>query len=230
MLLGLQENDREKAVSFFAETLILAWESLAQSVVWCLYEMAKKPHILAKVQAELDCRCGCMSEEEVLTKDDLKDLKYLRWVWKETLQHHTANVGIVRMATADLVLKGSRTKVRKGSTMMAFVYGMHMDENLWSRASEFWPERWEKDSGAGKFLPYGKGEWNCLGMFLAEFEGPLILAEMLRRFQVELACGIDEVVNCSLMSELPRTRSKPGGKLDRGVPVRVRRRSGNFAQ
>lgn len=223
LLFDTQKN-RKEAISFLSEMALSGTQTTSQTLVWCLFEMFKKPQTLSMVCEELDARASSLTDEDVLQVDDVMSLQYTRWVWKETLRLHPVNAGISRKATKDITLKGSGTHVKKGTNMMAFVYGMHTDEKLWERPKEFWPERWSKDTGAGKYMPFSRGEWSCIGKFLAEFEGPFLLAELLRRFELHLACSVDEVQNCSRMVETPRTRSKPNGNFDRGLPVLVKRR------
>lgn len=105
--------------------------------------MVQQPRIIAKLQAYVDANVGDRGERDVFEMDDISRMDYVRWVWKETLRLHTANVGIIRVTTEDMVLKESGIRVKKGTKMMAFPYVMHRDEQLWPRSNDFWPERWE---------------------------------------------------------------------------------------
>eukprot|EP00177_Eucheuma_denticulatum_P001827 GFKZ01003265.1.p1 GENE.GFKZ01003265.1~~GFKZ01003265.1.p1 ORF type:complete len:495 (-),score=58.15 GFKZ01003265.1:300-1784(-) len=225
VILNVHES-KELVTSLVFEFALTGTNSTAHLVAWGLYETAIRPHVKRKIEQEIAAKFGNKSVDDVLTVDEVAELSYLRMAWKEVLRMHTATVGTLRVATEDVVLKGSGTAVRKGSSVLAFNYGMQRSGTLWRDADSFCPERWEKDSGSSKFLPYAMGEFSCIGKFLAEYEGPLLLAEIYRRFDFELACAADEVVNCSMMSEMPRSRSRPGGDFDQGVPMRFWERRG----
>jgi hypothetical protein len=55
--------------------------------------------------------------------------------------------------------------LRKGTVVIHNIYAMHRSPDLWGPgASEFKPERWEKESKLpSKFVPFGGGSRNCPG-------------------------------------------------------------------
>lgn len=223
VILNVHEST-ELATSLVCEFAVTGTNSTAHMVAWALYETSIRADVKGKIEQEIARKFGNKDIDDMLTVDEVAELSYLRMAWKEVLRMHTATAGTLRVATEDMVLKGSGTAVPKGSCVLAFNYGMHRSGRLWRDADAFRPERWEKDSGSAKFLPYAMGQFSCIGKFLAEYEGPLLLAEIYRRFDFELACRPDEVVNCSMMSEMPRSRSTPGGDFDQGVPMKFWKR------
>lgn len=69
------------------------------------------------------------------------------------------------------------------------------DESVYTRASEFIPERWYsrpeliKDHTA--FAPFAKGTWQCIGKHLALMELRTLTAKILLEYDVSLADGED---------------------------------------
>ena len=71
------------------------------------------------------------------------------------------------------------------------------------------------------FGPFGVGQLNCAGQFLADYEGTVVVAEIWRRFRVTLACAEDEVRNCTMFVDTPRVAWE-GGYV--GLPVFIEER------
>lgn len=71
----------------------------------------------------------------------------------------------------------------------------HRDARIFPRPNEFRPERWLAQSGTGPrkqplarySVPFGRGPRMCLGMNLALAEIHIVLANVFRRFQMELS-------------------------------------------
>lgn len=197
------------------------------TIAWSLFYVCQDERILAKIEAEIDSIKG--SSDEAFTHEDIPKLVYLKKIWKETLRLSPPTGLTTRKALRDLTLKGSGLKVKKGTRLNAFFVKCQLNERYWVEADQFIPERWgsAEDPGegdkvcAGAYLPFALGMRNCLGQFLADYEGVLILAELFRRFTFTLGCKREEVVTVCAVLQMGRYSSKKDGNLDMGIPMRV---------
>lgn len=197
---------------------------------WCLFYLSQHPRIQRKIDNEIDSLVG--GSDRALTHDDISKFVYLKKVWKETLRL-CPPIGLAkRRALRDVTLKGSGVKLSKGTRVTSFSKRAHTHEKYWMDAESFIPERWgttdEPGEGdqvcAGAYVPYSAGIRSCLGQFLAEYEGMLVLTELLRRFRFSLACEPSEVVSTYAVAVVGRYSSKKDGILDMGIPFHVQLR------
>lgn len=84
----------------------------------------------------------------------------------------------MHVTTQDVQFKGSEIQ-------LCTISYSHVDPQIWRNPLEFRPERWEEKGKRegycmlpGMYMPYSVSELPCAGRFLAEYEGPLILAEI----------------------------------------------------
>ncbi len=73
-------------------------------------------------------------------------------------------------------------------------FAIHRDPELWARPTDFLPERWlvtdEKDPlhpPRNVWRPFELGARNCIGQHLATVEMKMVLALVLKDFDVECA-------------------------------------------
>ena len=96
-------------------------------------------------------------------------------------------------------------------------YVTHRMPDLWREPLAFRPERWDKDAPGYaepaplSFVPFGAGPRRCIGFALAIMEIKVVLAELVRRTDLELLTA-QEPGGVGVVSMHPRG----------GVRVRVR--------
>lgn len=227
-ILGLEDCPAEALVSLTMEFAMAGYHTTGQMTAWSIYETLCNPHVVSEIQEELSTVLGNRPITDPLSLDDMQSLPYITSVWKETCRLHPVGSVMHRKTTKDVTLKGSRHHVRKGTNVLAFVRRCQRHPNIWKNANSFVPERWgtgsEKKEGdlvpPGSYLPFGIGPIGCAGQFLADYEGPLILAELHRRFEFTLACKPKEVKNMCAFVETPKYVDKETGK-EMGIPVHV---------
>lgn len=231
-ILELGSMDGVNAASMVAEFATAGSHTTNQLLSWAMYEVCCNPEVEQELVRQLDAHFADRSPTDSLTLEDMTQLEYVNGVWNEALRLHSVGAGTVKRNTADVTLKGSGTFIPKGSTIIPHHDRVHTEEEFWKDANAFKPERWMADESGrkmrhrpGTFVPFALGAHSCAGRFLADYEGPLILAELFRRFKFRLGCERNEVVSCSAFVESARTASKPGGPLDRGVPLLVELRN-----
>ncbi len=74
--------------------------------------------------------------------------------------------------------------------MIISPYVMHRSPRLWDRPEAFDPDRFLPAASASRpkfaYVPFGSGPRMCIGANLAMMEAPLIVASLLRRFDISL--------------------------------------------
>jgi cytochrome P450 len=172
---------RDELIGLFAA----GQETTASLLTWTLYFLANHPEVRSKLQAEVDA----VLTSPLPTPEQLPQLKYLKNVLAETLRIMPPTWGNVREAIADDVLEGRH--VAAGSKLFFSPYLVHRD----SRWHEH-PKRYDPDRFAGTdspatlrrftYFPFGAGPHHCIGKFLAELEATVVLAAIVRRYDLRL--------------------------------------------
>lgn len=230
-IISLKEYPLNVIQSIAAEFGVGGSHTSNQMISWCLYETCRNPRVMNKLEIEISEVVGDRSDDEPISFEDLQDLQYMIKTWKETCRMHPMGPFLNRITTKALTLKGSGVHVAKGTNVLAFYQRCQMDSRIWKDPTKFMPERWgsgtERREGdlapPGAFVPFGVGAFSCPGRFLADYEGPLILAEMHRRFKFSLACSPGEIQSCTAFVESPRYINQEK-TIDMGVPLRIQRR------
>lgn len=228
-LFTLDNHDSSRILMQAVVFLIAGSHTTNINLSWCLFYTAQNPHIDKKITAEINAVVADRSSVEPFTQEDLPKLVYLNKVWKEALRMCPPAAFLARVAKHDVTLKGSGIKIAKGTQVLPFYQRAQVDSKYWEEPLEFIPERWgtadEPGEGdkvpAGAYVPFSVGPRDCPGRFLAEYEGLLILAELLRRFRFSPGCEAHEIVRASGLVDAGRYSSKKDGSLDMGIPLRV---------
>lgn len=206
----LDPEDRRRQLSNTAMFAIAGFESSSEAIVWAIYEITGRPEVSVLIKAEVD---EVLGDRTTSTYEDVQKLTYLRMVWKEILRLHPAAGFMLRVATKETVLPGSRITIPQGVQVGALIAGAQRNPRYVSRPDDFLPERWAKDSmkrvPASAFVPFSCGPERCPGQALADFEGVAILAALYQAFDVKLACDRSAVVGISDWTERARA-PKPG--------------------
>lgn len=137
-----------------------------------------KPHLLAKLTAELEQFGVTKSPRELPTFPDLEKLPYLGAVIQEGLRlSYGVASRTARIATEeDLIYRGEWNKkpvehvIPRGYAVGMSAYITHHDETVFPNSDEFIPERWldeqnhrRKEVERGQ-MAFSKGSRKCLAM------------------------------------------------------------------
>ncbi|XP_068645523.1 carotene epsilon-monooxygenase, chloroplastic isoform X2 [Aristolochia californica] len=165
------------------------------------------PSILRFLLASREENLGCLSraQEEVdkvlqgraPTYEDTKELKYLTRCINESMRLYPHPPVLIRRALAADVLPGSY-KVNAGQDIMISVYNIHHSSQVWERAEEFIPERFDLDRPVPnetntdfRFIPFSGGPRKCVGDQFAMLEAVVSLAIFLQHLNFELVAEQD---------------------------------------
>lgn len=192
----------DKLVRAETMTLFLAGlETVAAALTWSLTLLAMHPDVYARVQAEVDARPAAPS-----TAADLCALPYTLQVFKESLRLFPPAYIVARQALRAVPV-GPYT-LGRGTVVFVSPYLLHRRAAYFPDPGRFDPDRWA-DADAEKnlpsryaFMPFGAGPRVCVGGHFAFLEAHLILAHVLRGFDLSLVPG-QSITPCPLFTLRP---------------------------
>jgi cytochrome P450 len=160
-------------------------ETTSNALTWTFYLLAKHPEIQANLHQELDRVLGKQNAQF----EHLSDLKYTEMVVKESMRLlppvWTLNN---RQANEDITINGYH--IPKGKVLFLSPYANHMNPRYFSQPENFNPDRFspenEKTIPKHAYIPFGSGPRVCIGQSFAMMEAKIILATIMRKFEVEL--------------------------------------------
>jgi cytochrome P450 len=190
MLLSASDDESsamsDKQVRDEAATLMLAGhETTSNALAWTFYLLSQNPHIVAKLQAELDQVLGGRTPRMA----DLKQLPYTEMVLKESMRLYPPAPAFSRAIMEDATM-GPYT-LKKGGSINVMASVTHRDPRWWDVPNEFRPERFapenEKNIRKYAYLPFGVGNRICVGNMFAMMEAQLLLAGIAQHYTLDLA-------------------------------------------
>jgi len=200
---------RDEALTIFAA----GHETTANALAWTWYLLATHPEAKARFHEEVDR----VLQGRTPNADDLQHLPYTRAVFDESLRLYPPAPAVQRKASASTTVGG--LSLPEGALVLVGTYNLHRHPAFWPNPEQFLPERWldsERPAARYAYLPFGAGPRACVGIHFASVEGPLLLALIGRRYDLQLA---QERVESQLMVTL---RPKGGIRMmlqPRQVPV-----------
>ena len=182
---------REELVDQVCVLFLAGHETSASALGMAVYLLGCFPEVQQRLRAEvlevLGSRSG--APDQPLGFEDLRQLSYGAAIFNETLRLYPPLSFFIRESQANTELAGSRCPLRALVTISPWVIQRH--EQHWSEPNAFRPERFLSDANADDrrlardaFLPYGLGPRKCPGAAFAQQEALLVLAELVRRFEV----------------------------------------------
>lgn len=185
----LTENEvAEEVATFF----IGGFDTTASAASYTLYLLGHHGDIQAKVHAELDEVFGDDKGRSV-TLEDMKKLKYLDCVIKESLRMYPPVPLVARDIDEDVLI--GNCVIPKGTVALAGIYFLHRHPRVYKDPDMFVPERFLETGNANPFayVPFSAGSRNCIGQRFAQLEEKIMLAQILRSFSVESVVPMSEL-------------------------------------
>ncbi|MDI1475058.1 cytochrome P450 [Polyangium sp. y55x31] len=160
--------------------LFAGHETTAVTLAWAFYWLHREPDTLARVLAELDA----LGPDASL--DKLLGLPYLEAVCLETLRIVPPVVNVGRVPRKPFALLDYI--IPPGEALIPSPLLVHVREDLYPEPERFRPTRFlEREFSPFEFIPFGGGSRRCLGATLAMLEMKVVLAIVLREYQLRLA-------------------------------------------
>jgi cytochrome P450 len=198
---------RDEVVTLF----VAGHETTATALAWSFYLLAQHEGARARLRAEVDALEG-----RPVGFDDLARLPFALQVFKESLRIYPPVHLVGRIAVEDTSVAGY--DVPRGTVLLFSPYVVHHRPDVWPDPGRFDPARFTPEAEAARhrtaYIPFGAGPRTCIGNHFALMEGPIVIATLLQRLDLEPA-WTSPVVPEGFAT------LRPSG----GVPMRVRRRS-----
>lgn len=159
----LIENDVVKKLTLnelCAQTFVFfaaGFETSSTTMSYCLYELAKNPHIQKKLQQEIDEKIS----NNKISYEIINELKYLNLCVDETLRKYPPVPILNRETTKNYTIPDTNIVIEKGTSVIIPVYALHHDPQYFPNPEKFMPERFlEKINEDGNliYLPFGDGK------------------------------------------------------------------------
>ncbi|MFC9970845.1 cytochrome P450 [Spirillospora sp. NPDC127200] len=169
-------------------------ESSAIALTWVWVALAQNPQVHALVRAEVDRVVG----DGPLRPHHGRELAYTGTVLREVLRVYSVGWAVPRIAVADDEVGG--VLIPAGSTLVLSPYLTHRLPQYWPDPLRFDPSRFTREqvraraevpAGSLAYLPFGDGAHACLGEGFFYQEAALVIAEIVRRFEVQVTGEVD---------------------------------------
>ncbi|KAH7118641.1 cytochrome P450 [Dactylonectria estremocensis] len=171
-------------------------ETTAAALTSTLYLLYTHPECLKKLRHEVD---DAFPGTQVPTYETASKLPFLRACIEESLRVRPAS----SMGLPRIVPDGGRVIAGKfvagGVTVSVPTYSLLRDENAFSNASQYNPDRWmtedrdERERMMKSHLPFSTGPRACIGRNIAYFEQLVIIATLVKFFDGQVEEGFELV-------------------------------------
>ena len=151
--------------------LLAGHETTANTIAWAFERLTRSPQAYADLRDAV--RGGDAEETAEMTE----------WVINEAMRARPVIPIVGRRPTVDWRL--GDVGVPAGGAIAMSILLVHHREDLYPRASEFIPTRWQGHKpGTYTWIPFGGGTRRCLGAALAMAELRHVIPEIARRFEL----------------------------------------------
>ncbi len=177
----------ELILSESMQLLVAGHETSSNAISWLLYLLSSRPDCLERVRQEFEDVLG----DEPLGHADLPRFVFATQVIQEALRLYPPFWMVDREAIADD--RVGDVVIPAGSMVIVHVYGAHHAPKHWADPETFDTERFIKGSEKLRtpftYLPFGGGPRTCIGNHYAMLQILMILSELVRRYDFQVAPG-----------------------------------------
>ncbi|MCR9173982.1 MAG: cytochrome P450 [bacterium] len=208
-----QEDISDEDVRGNILTLLMAGEdTTAVTLNWLIYLLSQEPEVTEKMRDEANSVLG--DKKWATVYEDNAKMRYIEGAAFESMRFKPVAPIMLFQANEDIQLE--EVSIKKGQRILTqHRYGSLQEENF-SEASQFKPERWLKESrcpvhNTEAFSPFGGGARYCPGRNLAILEIRMVMSMLLKNFEVELVTpydSVDEKMAFTMMSSPYEVRLK----------------------
>ncbi|EAH5920941.1 TPA: cytochrome P450 [Campylobacter coli] len=186
LVVDAQTNQRfsfEEILDQVAMLFLAGHETTASSLTWTLYLLSLYPEEQEKAYKEI---IQVLQGKNIQILH-LKQFRYLTHIFKESLRLYPPVGFFAREAKKDTKVRDKL--IKKGSGVVIAPWLIHRHEEFWTNPHGFNPSRFEGEYKKDAYLPFGVGERICIGQGFAMQEAILILANILKKYKLELEEG-----------------------------------------
>lgn len=187
-------RDSEKGCSLSSQELqnelmglfVAANDTTIAGLIWTFILLAKHQTVRSRVMDEIE---AIAPAGEPLSQATLSRLSYATAVVEESLRLHPPAYTYVRKVAQEDTIRGY--DIPQASAIVLSPYVTHRDPLYWPEAEKFDPDRFASQPEVAPpryaYHPFGGGQRTCLGRHLAMLEMTIILASVLRKYDIRLA-------------------------------------------
>ncbi|XP_011297741.1 cytochrome P450 4C1 isoform X2 [Fopius arisanus] len=186
---------------------IAIFETLEGISCLLILMIAMHPEAQRKIRKEI----LQVMRNETINEPETKRLNYLDLVIRETIRLFPVGPVLPRKTTDEIKL--STCTLPKNCSVMMLPFAVHRDPKYWSEPDKFIPERFtpenSKDRHPYAYIPFSGGPRSCLGPRYALMVLRIMVAHLLRSYELTTSMKID---NLQLITHIS-TRSLNGHKI-----------------
>ncbi|KAM7351028.1 cytochrome P450 6d1-like [Cochliomyia hominivorax] len=165
-------------------------ETTAAITSFTIYEFAMYPEIFKKAQNEVD---NCLQKyglnaTDKLTYEAVQDMKYLDLCIMETTRKYPGLPFLNRECTQDFPIPGTSFTIKKGTSIIISLLGIHHNEEYFPNPMDYKPERFSDDVldfNSMAFMPFGDGPRHCIAQRMGIMNVKVALLKILTNFNIE---------------------------------------------
>jgi cytochrome P450 len=170
----------EELLTQMMNLIVAGHETTASALTWAFQHLHREPAVKTRLVEEL------RGLPEPLDPEAIARLPYLEAVCSETLRINPVAPLIARTLRKPLTLQGY--ELPPGLSVGVSILQVHRRAELYPEPERFRPERFlERSFTPFEYLPFGGGARRCLGAAFALYEMKLVLAAILRKYDLRPA-------------------------------------------
>uniref|UniRef100_A0A1L8E431 Putative cytochrome n=1 Tax=Nyssomyia neivai TaxID=330878 RepID=A0A1L8E431_9DIPT len=166
---------------------VAGFETSSSTMAFALYELALNEEIQERAREEVNAVLEKHGGE--FTYEACMELKYLDRVIQETLRKYPIVDNLMRVATNDYNVPGTKHVIPKGMGILIPVYGIHRDPEIYPNPERFDPDRFTDENIKQRhpmaWLPFGEGPRICVGMRFGLMQTRVGLATILSKYRLK---------------------------------------------
>ncbi|XP_030439688.2 ent-kaurenoic acid oxidase 1-like [Syzygium oleosum] len=159
------------------------YESTSLASMWAIYYLAKSPNVLKKLREE-NMSISQNKKGELITSEDVSNMKYTRQVVEETLRMANISHFLFRLVTKDIDYKGYR--IPQGWKVILWLRYLHTNPENFDDPMCFNPDRWNESAKPEAYQVFGGGSRMCPGNMLARIQLAILLHHLSVGYKWEL--------------------------------------------
>ncbi|KAF4826625.1 Bifunctional cytochrome P450/NADPH--P450 reductase [Colletotrichum tropicale] len=163
--------------------LVAGHETTSGLLSFSIYYLVEHPEAMRKAREEVDRVIG----DGPINVQHLQQLPFLDSVFRETLRLMPTAPGYYVTPFKDEII-GGQYLIKPGEALCVLLHTLHRDPAVWGAdAEEFKPDRMRNLDSIPKhaWKPFGNGMRGCIGRAFAWQEAQLVIAMLLRNFDIK---------------------------------------------